>query len=350
MHPFRNLRRLVTLVVIVAVAFWLYSRYGTEIHSPLNPPTVHRTVVSGDYSLLQEPSAGLEPVYNIIGSARSTVEMVMYELADPTAERLLIADAHRGVVVKVLLDSDYHGGEVNKPAYRELLAGGVHVRWAPPSTIYHEKMMVVDGTTAVLGTANLDNTYQSTSVNAWVVDRNHADVAGLVATFNHDFTHNTSPPNTGVVPSGSHLLFSPDSANTFVSAIDSAKTAVDFESEELSDRAVIDALSEAARRGVACRIEMTDSASWQSAFAAVSAAGCKVHLEPDTETAPYIHEKALIINNSTLIIGSQNASYASLTYNREASLVLDMQDAPTVVKKTLAEFGHYFSTSPVWGR
>ncbi len=40
--------------------------------------------------------------------------MTMYELSDPTAEQILIADHKRGVRVRVLLDHDYSGGSVNQ--------------------------------------------------------------------------------------------------------------------------------------------------------------------------------------------------------------------------------------------
>lgn len=50
-----------------------------------------------------EPTAGYGPVDAVITSARHSVDVVMYEFADTTAEHALTADASRGVDVQVLL-------------------------------------------------------------------------------------------------------------------------------------------------------------------------------------------------------------------------------------------------------
>ena len=60
----------------------------------------------------------------------------MYELADPTAEADLAADAARGVDVRVLLDQRLEKS-ANAGAYDYLSAHRVHVRGprpAPPTT------------------------------------------------------------------------------------------------------------------------------------------------------------------------------------------------------------------------
>ena len=53
---------------------------------------------------LTEPQDGIGPIYRLITRARSSVDLTMYELADPTAEADLAADAARGVDVRVILD------------------------------------------------------------------------------------------------------------------------------------------------------------------------------------------------------------------------------------------------------
>ena len=54
--------------------------------------------------VLTEPAAGVGQIYQLITGARSSIDLTMYELADPTAEADLAADAARGVDVRVLLD------------------------------------------------------------------------------------------------------------------------------------------------------------------------------------------------------------------------------------------------------
>ena len=76
-----------------------------------------------------------------------------------------------------------------------------------------------------------------------------------------------------------------------VAEIRAARHAIDFESEELSDPPVYDALAADARRGVSCRIVMTDSRSGRRRSPQSRRAGCRVHVFPDTAKALYIHEK-----------------------------------------------------------
>src|SRR5450756_3237551 len=98
------------------------------------------------YTLTTVPEAGYQPVYRFISSARKTLDMTMYSLVDPKATAALIADAKRGVAVRVLLDSTSAGGNkaANQPAYNDLKAHGVKVRWAWPGVLWHQKSIVRD--------------------------------------------------------------------------------------------------------------------------------------------------------------------------------------------------------------
>jgi cardiolipin synthase len=58
------------------------------------------------YTLVTEPQAGYAPIYNLITSAKTSLDMTMYELTDTTAETDLAADAARGVNVRVILDTN----------------------------------------------------------------------------------------------------------------------------------------------------------------------------------------------------------------------------------------------------
>jgi phosphatidylserine/phosphatidylglycerophosphate/cardiolipin synthase-like enzyme len=101
---------------------------------------------------------------------------------------------------------------------------------------------------------------------------------------------------------------------------------------------VLNAIDKAARRGVACRIVLTDDPSWASAIDEVSASGCSVHLLPASASVLYMHEKIILTDDNTLIIGSHNLSTASLTENRELSLQLDTSTAPDIIATVRATF------------
>ena len=140
------------------------------------------------YRLIQEPDAGYQPIIDLIRSAVSSVRMTTDELAEDDAVTAL-ADAHRrGVDVKVILDSAFHGLDTNQAAYDALHAAGVDVKWAPNDAIYHQKPIVVDHTIAAVGTGNLTKKYYATSPDAYILTTSTSDVAAIAATFDADFT------------------------------------------------------------------------------------------------------------------------------------------------------------------
>jgi phosphatidylserine/phosphatidylglycerophosphate/cardiolipin synthase-like enzyme len=96
------------------------------------------------YALTSVPGAGYQPVYEFISSARKTLDMTMYSLGDPKAIAALVADVQRGVAVRVLLDSTPGNKAANQPAFNDLTAAGVKVKWAWPGVLWHQKSMVRD--------------------------------------------------------------------------------------------------------------------------------------------------------------------------------------------------------------
>ena len=322
----------VVAVLIVALAVTCCGWAGSTISTV---PRAH--AADANYQLIQEPDAGYSPIIGLISGAARSVRITMYELTDPAAVNALIEAHRRGVDTKVILDAAFHGHDTNAEAFQELSDAGVDVKWAPNGVIYHQKTITVDDTTAAVGTGNLTPQYYSTSRDAWVLDTNPTDVAAIVATFDTDYTAAPSgrPPAATPAP---HLIWSPDARAAFLQHIDQATHSVDVTSEELKDRAVLSALDKAARRGVHCRIVLTENPAWANAVAEVSAAGCSVHLFPATETGLYMHEKVLLTDNTALIIGSQNLTTTSLLENRELSLALDTAIAPAVVAAVGATF------------
>ena len=246
------------------------------------PGTLHHPArPAGSFRLLTEPGSGIGPVYRLITGARSSVDLSMYELADPAAEADLAADAARGVDVRVILDQDLEKSR-NTAAYDYLAARGVHVRWGPAGTIYHQKTLTVDDATSVIMTLNLvAEDYPGTRDFA-VIDTSRADVAAIVATFNADFAGRAVTP-----PDGADLVWSPTNAQASVlSVINGATRTLAVENEEMDDPAVTAALAAAARRGVHVTITMTADPEWDPAFTELARAGVHIRLYPDDPSRP----------------------------------------------------------------
>ncbi|MGH3206889.1 MAG: phospholipase D-like domain-containing protein [Trebonia sp.] len=229
-------------------------------------------------SLIVEPGAGFSPVYSLISGARRTIDVTMYEFSDTTAERDLAAAAKRGVRVRVILDHREKSGNSRANSY--FRSHGVAVTWSSSDYRYtHQKTVIIDGTKAVIMTANLTSRYYATSRDFLVTDTERADVSAITAVFNADFAKKTVRPGDG-----NDLVWSPtDSQDQLIALINGATSSLRIYSEEMGDRTVENALIKAAKRGV----DVQDGTA---------------------------HAK--------IFIGSENFSSTSLNQNRELGLII----------------------------
>ncbi len=256
------------------------------------------------------------PIYSLMASPQHTLDMSMYELSDPQSVAILDTDAHRGVTVRVLLDSDYERS-YNQAAFTSLSSNRVQVRWAPTGTIFHQKTITVDDRTSAIMTLNLTSAYYPTSRDFAVITADPQDVAGIEQVFNKDWSGSGS---LTAGPAGVGLVWSPGGLGPIVSVIDSARSSLLVENEEMHDSSVTNALEDAARRGVNVEVVMTYSSSWAGAFGQLVDAGVKVSTYP-SDGPLYIHAKVVVADGVTLFLGSQNFSVSSLDYNRELGII-----------------------------
>lgn len=308
---------------------------------------VTAAISDGPYTLLQEPQAGYGAITQLITHATTSVAITMYELADRDVEQALIDARSRGVAVTVVLDAAWHGRTVNQAAYDRLTAAGLNITWAPAGTIVHEKAIVIDDSTAIVSTANLQSRYYTTSRDALIKTTDPTAVSAIGATIHGDFAAAGTGRLSQARPAPS-LIWSPAARAAFIQTITAAQHSVDLTSEEFKDRAVQIAVTHAVQRGVACRMVLNSDAATTAAVSAVEQAGCSVHVLPKSVTGLYMHEKAIITDaqtpaQATLVIGSQNISTRSLTQNRELSIKLDSRAAPNIVAACEAQFAEDYN-------
>jgi cardiolipin synthase A/B len=278
-------------------------------------------VPDGALSLLVEPDDGVEPIYAMISAARRSVDLTMYELADPQAETALAIDAHRGVRVRVVLDVNREK-QANQPAYDLLRASGAQVVWA--ATRYaatHEKALVIDGDLAAVMTLNLTSRYYASTRDFAVLDRDQADVRAIEAIFEADFDHAKTPP-----PQGDDLVWSPGASEPVLAGvIAAARATLLVENEEIASAPILQALLAAVSRGVAVTVIMTDESDWEPAFDELTRAGAHVAVYASNASL-YIHAKVVVADAgrpaARAFVGSENFSTASLDHNRELGVVI----------------------------
>jgi cardiolipin synthase len=96
-----------------------------------------------------------------LGGARRSIDMVTpYFLPDQSMRNVLCAKAKTGVAVRILLPNEHNDSRwvryASQNYYDTLLGCGVRISEYQP-TFIHTKLLVVDGSWSVIGSANMDN-------------------------------------------------------------------------------------------------------------------------------------------------------------------------------------------------
>ena len=295
-------------------------------------------------ALIIEPSAGFSPVYGLINGARRSIDVTMYEFADTTAEHDLAAAAKRGVQVHVILDE--REKNINSNTFSYLSSHRVKVVWSSSRFTYtHQKTLVIDGSKAVIMTANLTSEYYPTSRDFLVIDTNRADVAAITAVFDADFAHRAVRPGDGA-----DLVWSPtDSQDKLLALINGATSSLRIYSEEMGDTTVENALVRAAKRGVDVQVcGENEDGEYDSAYAKLARAGIHVSYY-SSSTGFYIHGKVIEADYGTgharMFVGSENFSRTSLDDNRELGLIIS---DPAVLSAMARTFTADFRNGQHW--
>jgi cardiolipin synthase A/B len=295
----------------------------------------HLAASAAGIALVAEPGAGFAPVYRLIGRARHSIDITMYEFADPAAERDLAAAARRGVAVRVILDRREKSR--NTSAYNYFRAHRVQVTWSSASFEYtHQKTIAIDQAEAVIMTANLTSEYYPTSRDFLVTDKNRSDISAIRRVFDADFAHRAVTPGDG-----RDLVWSPtDSQRKLLAVINGSRRSLRIYSEEMADPTVDDALIAAARRGVSVAVcgENTDG-EYDRAYALLARAGVRISYF-SSPSGFYIHGKAIEADYGTsrarVFIGSENFSVTSLARNRELGLITTARPVLAALARTFA--------------
>jgi cardiolipin synthase len=134
---------------------------------PPMPPPITAEIAGNRIELIESGEARLRLVLELIEGARQSIRMLMYMFnADRAGNRVrdaLVAAARRGVEVKLLVDGFGSGAG---PEFFAAIdqAGGKHCVFNPRyDRRYfvrdHQKLIVIDGRTVIVGGANIDDTY-----------------------------------------------------------------------------------------------------------------------------------------------------------------------------------------------
>lgn len=293
-----------------------------------------------------EPDAGEQIILNAINGAQKSIWLEMYLLTDTNIIQALENAAGRHLDVRVMLEPHPYGGGSPQSTLDALQAAGASVEDTSPAfTLTHEKGMIIDGNTAFIMTCNFTySALNGKNREYGIIDTTPQDVQGAIAIFNADWNR------TSVQVTDPNLVVSPNNSRTMLTnLINSAKTSLILEEEEMQDSSMEQALVNAERRGVAVEVILAAPSGSSNdpnapGIAVLKAGG--VQVKEDSQL--YIHAKMIVADGSLAFVGSENFSTTSLDNNRELGVLLTNAQIISTLQQTF-QSDWAASQSMSWG-
>lgn len=289
--------------------------------------------------LIVEPDRGRAPILDFIHQSRHSLNLVMYDFTDKTLLNALLAQQHAGNQVKVILEkAPYKNEGLNINTMN--IMDNQKLAWHPGARYFqftHQKSLVSDDQQALIMTFNFTLSSFKNQRNFALLVMNPKLSHDINATFNTDWQQR---PSTNTVDP--HLLFSPNNSREgYTQAIHHSLHTIDLYQQSLADAGMVNALCDAARRGVRVRVITSKLPTKQFNTALVNA-GVIIEISKKL----YIHAKALGIDNHTLILGSVNFTPTSLDHNRELAIITTDPSAIQTFMNTFNQDWEGLNTNP----
>jgi phosphatidylserine/phosphatidylglycerophosphate/cardiolipin synthase-like enzyme len=293
---------------------------GAVATAPSQPPALVCGGSSGRSCQLSlvatEPDDGIGALTERLGQAKASIDYAPFLLDEPTIVKALIDARRRGVAVRVLTEPSHD--KDNAKAIKALSAAGVELREANPAfSLTHSKYIVLDGTRLLELTFNSTAKELPTNRDFALQDDDPNDVSFVQGLFNADWNRQ----KLGAIPPG--FAVSPDNADeTLPVLIRSARQSVDIYAEKLESSPLMDAIVDAARRGVDVRI-LADAPNHGKVPGQLQSLIRKGQVQVKIPRDLGVHAKVMVVDGTTVYLGSENVENAVGDQRRELGLIFD---------------------------
>lgn len=354
----------------------MHARRNAMRVTPINPNMVpfnrildhlsanHPLLGGNDIQLLEPADLALEEMFFAIQNARHHIHLSTYIFNDDTVGqrlmRLLIERARSGVQVRVLYDAFGSAGASlrrffwkhrHEPNLRLIGFSQANVlkRKFQLNLRNHRKILVIDGTVAYTGGVNFHDVYLPSEKHPGAIDY-HFRVRGPVVielqyTFLRDWYYMTDdtaenllvasffPPSVTAGVVAARLQNSGPTRDETGAALDTFFAAITHARRQIlvvtpyfvPGESLILAMRQAAYRGVEIKILVpsvnnhpTLQLASQALYKPLLISGIRIF----ERAPPFIHAKAMLLDDMTAIIGSANLDPRSLFLNYETNLVV----------------------------
>jgi len=239
---------------------------------------------------------------DVIRGARRTIELSLFRCNDRVILDELAAAAARGVAVDVLVTSRSKGGRKRREKlWNALEATGASVHaYTDPVVKYHAKYLVADDGPAVVASLNFTRKCFKKTWDALVITHDPAVVSGLKRLMAADCEG--APMPSDLSP---RLIVGPERARAQLTGLVAhAKTSIRIIDAKLSDPDLIDLLKQQRAGGIAVEI-----------YGEQRIGSLKSH------------GKILLVDDSTLVVGSLALAALSLDFRREVAVAVTAPEA-----------------------
>lgn len=304
--------------------------------APLLAPAPTVRVGADDVTLLRSGAPTFVELNNLIAGARATVHVEVYEFGQAPLASALIAAHQRGVAVTVIDDPSELSSAVTAVRLRE---AGVDVVDYPvrKEMIDHVKLLVVDGTVAVVGGINwgvnspANHDYDALLRGPVVTNLDRVFLRDLV-TCGRSVAVPDPVRDPAIIVAAT--LPGTEIRPLALAVIDDARTSLSLELFVLTDTGIVHAIEAAHLRGVTLHVLLDPSQSTSDpSFQALRAAGVAVQWY--RSHGELLHAKAIVADARDVLFGSANWSGGGFARNHE--LDIEIPDAPAVAAAMLAQ-------------
>jgi len=337
------------------------------------------------------PDSSFSSLVDAFSDAKNFVEIAVYEFWSNDILELINSTARRGVKVRILLEGNVYGVEGDEwnrymlSKLYQLNQSGlpVWIRLEDISGYLHMKVIIIDNSTVVIGSDNYVPTAYpedprkielipySTASRGWGVVVNCDEIASYYHNifssifFDADKSHDYDPDidGTGSEPPSSGVLnYNPkigrlNISNVPVAPVVSPNNSLDMilwminranytifieQMYILSDNEpvaeILDALYRAVDRGVTVQVIVEDNSpgNYYEIYKDLEAHGVHVVRAFSKNSALFMHNKGLIVDDLLVLVGSINWSGSALTQNREAGLLIRSREAALYFREIFA--------------
>jgi phosphatidylserine/phosphatidylglycerophosphate/cardiolipin synthase-like enzyme len=288
-----------------------------------------------------------------LDAARNSVDLAAFDFDIPAMTNALLRADARGVVVRLVVDSEnLETPEVSEQTGR-LQRAGIEVHFDRREPFMHNKFVVVDGVVAWMGSWNVTDNDTWRNSNNMLRFANRQVAADYAREFQQLYdgrfgtakSSATPYPRVRVGQANVEVYFSPEDgvAKHVLQRLAAAKRSIHFMTFSYTSSAIADAMIAQVQAGRAVHgvFERQNAGGTGSAFSRLRQGGVDV-LEDGN--CYILHHKTIIIDERTVITGSYNFTNSAEKDNDENLVIVD---DPTLARAYLDEFERVYAQAQV---